>query len=313
MRARVVRADVHALDAPARIPLVLVLRGPQRAPRPRAAGYPLDQRGVDAASPLDAVARQVNLLGAGGHRKARRPRDAGQSPREAVLLLRRAAAQLLLPHPADGAVIHIQKADDHFLRASAQRIHQASEPLRMPRLGVRVAQKDGVVAPYHPLGARGLRKPPERVCHRALAAHARLHVPAVRREGELEVVGEPALVQLAQPSEHRRGILRPEHDGVHCLGVKPPLRHLVRVERVARDHEPLPHPLEEPLRVERRDVGAPARADDHSRPPLARRETTRYERNASFTGRRYASAMPRKPSSGIEKGGSPPLIARTLA
>lgn len=71
-------------------------------------------------------------------------------------------------------------------------------------------------------------------------------------------------VQLAEPRQHRGGVLRPEDDAVHCVRTEAHAADRSRVERIGNEYVSFPEAVKEPRGVEGGNVRPAAGADDHT-------------------------------------------------
>ena len=128
--------------------------------------------------------------------------------------------------------------------------------------GIGAAEKNGVIAPDHPLRADFVGQPLKGgEDHPVFGGQPRLHLPPVRGEGELEVIGVfPQQVQLVQ---HGSRVLGPEHNAVHILRPQRDAADAPGRGGIAHQDIALPQPVEKPAGVKGRDVGPAAGAYDH--------------------------------------------------
>ena len=89
-----------------------------------------------------------------------------------------------------------------------------------------------------------------------------LDVFPVRVQRELEIILEA--VQLAEPRQHRSGVLRPKDDAIHCVRTEAHAADRPRIERIGNEYVSFPEAVKEPRGVEGGNVRPTAGADDHT-------------------------------------------------
>ena len=259
-------SDVDALDAAAFLALGLVLckllvaRLQAREP---AATDSLEYAGVDASRVLDAVALQVDRLRARVDRHAVLARYGRHALGQEVLLFGGYAVGAHGPVDAAAAeVVLVDEADRDLLGRSIELGRDRRERAQLVLGRVLPIEQNRVEAPHDPFGAYHDRQLLEGPYKFAFVPQARLDIPAVRREGELEVVA--VVRERIQLGQHWSRVLRPEDDAVDDVRGQAVSADLRREYRVADVYEALADSVQHPVAMEPWDVRPSACADNHS-------------------------------------------------
>lgn len=228
------------------------------------AGDPQDPLVVDAAPVRDAVGDQVRRLGAG------REREAAPGERSVGFgeFLPERAHRVLRPldgvDPMRGEVVadlpvvgDVRKAHDRRVGEAREGFRRAGPFFEQPIRGQLGREDERVVPPEDGVGAERVGETPEGVD--AVPPGGELGFEPLRFvvvEGEVDHHSDPAAAQFREVLQKRLWVLGPEDDEADVFErheALPPAEGVPPRAVAARE------PSHEPIRVERRDVGAAAR------------------------------------------------------
>ena len=193
VQARVVLPDVDAFHAAAFRTLRRVFFHVDGA-----AEHAIDAFLVDARAMEDAVAIEVDGLGAGLEIDAGSSGRTGEARGDLFHVRRRHRQESERLRVARRFLVEVEKADDAALRVRRECREQAAEGGRVPVEGVFRAQEDGIVAPDDFFTADGAGKSLERLDARGKRRQAGLGVALVGIERVLEIIAVSHGIELGE-------------------------------------------------------------------------------------------------------------------
>lgn len=262
MPARAVGAYVDAFHATAFLALALVL-----ADLASPAANAFNALRIDATGVSNAELRQVDRFCTSRQRKIVRCGNSRKLPCDHPHVFSRYFMATYFSDCGFHLLVEVDETNDALVCEWRQAFCHCRESADMPVNIDGICQENRIVPPDHPALAKLFRQRDERLHCFLNCWHARLNVVSVRSDGKLEIERErQAAKLLAMSFQHWPWVLGPEDQAIDDIRCQAYFADLSDIVLVAYQDIAFLKPIEQPVGIECRYVGASAGADDgHSR------------------------------------------------